>query len=123
MRPRDADKLKAHYGWWGGEGASEEMQENKKTFDTIIGLQPTLDAELIRHWEWISVEERLPKEEEDVYWCYTDAGVMCECRWTDNRFGLGHCGLWGWHAMDVPQYQRVTHWMPLPKPPTDEKEE
>lgn len=36
----DADRLKYHYCWW--EGGSREMtiDEAKKTFDTIIDLQP-----------------------------------------------------------------------------------
>lgn len=69
---------------------------------------------------WISVEERLPKEEAEIYWCYTNMGIMCECRWTNNRFGVGESDKWGWNIMDVPQYQKVTHWMPLPEPPKEE---
>lgn len=85
MRPIDADKLKAHYAWWGSEGASEEMQENKKTFDTIIGLQPTVEAEPIKHGVWIKR--------------YTDGfcnGVrnyemicpFCDYSYLDNHIGL-----------------------------------
>ena len=69
---------------------------------------------------WIPVTERLPKEEE-IYWCYTNMGIMCECRWTNNRWGLGESDKWGWNIMDVPQYQKVTHWMPLPEPPEEER--
>lgn len=38
----DADKLKEHYSWW--EGGSQEMtlDEAKRTFDTIVDLQPTV---------------------------------------------------------------------------------
>ena len=32
----DADKLKKHYAWWDNE--------DKKIFDTIVDLQPTVDA-------------------------------------------------------------------------------
>lgn len=42
MRLIDADKLKAHYAWWGNEYASDELKERKRDFDTIIDLQPTL---------------------------------------------------------------------------------
>ena len=35
-----ADKLKRHYAWWDSPEASDELKENKKTFDTIIDLQP-----------------------------------------------------------------------------------
>lgn len=37
----DADKLKAHYAWWDNE--------DKKIFDTIVDLQPIVDAvEVVR---------------------------------------------------------------------------
>lgn len=36
----DADKLKNHYAWW-GEGGGSGL-EQKKTFDTIVDLQPTI---------------------------------------------------------------------------------
>ena len=39
-----ADKLKRHYSWWGSPEASDELKENKKTFDTIIDLQPEVPA-------------------------------------------------------------------------------
>ncbi len=35
----DADKLKTHYSWW--------TDETKELFDTIINLQPTIEAEPI----------------------------------------------------------------------------
>lgn len=72
-----------------------------------------------RH-RWIPVTERLPKDKKETYWCYTDAGAMCECRWTNDRYGLGASYNWGWNVMDVPQYQKITHWMPLPEPPKEE---
>ena len=45
MRLIDADKLKKHYAWWGGE--------EKEIFDTIVDMQPTIEAEPIRHGRWI----------------------------------------------------------------------
>ena len=44
----DADKLKQHYSWWGGligDDYVSELVEQKKVFDTIIDVQPTVDAE------------------------------------------------------------------------------
>lgn len=121
MRPIDADKLKAHYAWWGSEGASEEMQENKKTFDTIIGLQPTVEVEP----KWIAVEERLPKEWEPVLaMIYIDElpeRPIIDTMWfmgnIDGRNEWRVC----WNSDRVES--DVTHWMPLPKPPTDNKGE
>lgn len=69
---------------------------------------------------WIPVTERLPSEELAFYLCYTDAGIVVECLWTNNKYGLGPFSDWGWRLVDVPQYQKVTHWMPLPEPPKEE---
>ena len=44
----DADKLKQHYSWWGGligDDYVSELVEQKKVFDTIVDVQPTVDAE------------------------------------------------------------------------------
>lgn len=41
----DADRLKAHYCWWAGGSKEMSIDEAKKTFDTIIDIQPTVDAE------------------------------------------------------------------------------
>lgn len=47
----DADRLKAHYCWWAGGSKEMSIDEAKKTFDTIIDVQPTVEAEL-RHGHW-----------------------------------------------------------------------
>lgn len=65
--------------------------------------------------EWIPVSERLPKEEEKTYWVCTDTEYQCECRWTNNRFGIG-VAEWGWSIFDTPQYTKPIAWMPLPEP-------
>ena len=38
-----AEKLKKHYAWWGTSG-NDELEEQKKVFDTIIDLQPTVEV-------------------------------------------------------------------------------
>ena len=67
---------------------------------------------------WIPCGERLPEEEEKSYWVCLDGGGQCQCRWTNNMYGLGanKWDKWGWHVMDKPQYSRVIAWMPLPEP-------
>ena len=52
MRLIDADKLKRHYAWWGSENANGELKERKTDFDIIVDLQPTIEAEPIRHGKW-----------------------------------------------------------------------
>ena len=45
----DADKLKQHYAWWAGGTRETTMDEAKRDFDTIIDVQPTVDAvEVVR---------------------------------------------------------------------------
>ena len=51
----DADKLKAHYAWWKGGSREMTMDEAKSDFDTIVDLQPTIDAEPIKHGRWIEI--------------------------------------------------------------------
>lgn len=68
---------------------------------------------------WHRVEEELPKEEYGTYLVYTDTGYMCSCRWTNNMYGLGESDRWGWSIADVPQFQKVTHWMPIEPPKED----
>ena len=52
MRPIDADKLKKHYSWWKGGTREMTMDEAKNDFDTIVDLQPTVEAEPIKHGRW-----------------------------------------------------------------------
>lgn len=72
---------------------------------------------------WIPVAERLPAAERKHYWVCTDTGYQCECRWTNNLFGFGESGEWGWSIFDIPQYQKVVAWMPLPEPYEPQKEQ
>lgn len=75
----DADRLKAHYCWWAGGSKEMSIDEAKRDFDAIIGVQPTVDAipledyqsmertvnklrvalayaELVRHGHWMPYE-------------------------------------------------------------------
>lgn len=42
MRLIDADALKNHYSWWEGGTKENTLDEQKKIFDTIVNLQPTI---------------------------------------------------------------------------------
>lgn len=66
---------------------------------------------------WIPVSEKVPIKKFNRYWICTNNGYQCQCRWTDDRYGIGVGGLeWGWHIMDVPQYSYVVAWRELPEP-------
>lgn len=80
--------------------------------------------------EWISVDERLPQEHEDVillildeydqiqyahgfYWKYHKADRIV---WNQNADFCTPQGGWDGATMDKDELN-VTHWMPLPPPP------
>lgn len=42
----DADKLKAHYAWWGDNSSERTL------FDAIIDVQPAAD---VVPWEWLEL--------------------------------------------------------------------
>ena len=63
--------------------------------------------------EWISIKDRLP-DERDIYLVYSDGQialgdfVLEEQIWNVQPY----CNSWYWSK------SMVTHWMPLPEPPT-----
>ena len=62
--------------------------------------------------EWISVTERLPESGKE--------SVLIALRW--GEVDIGWCEDGRWRSEFVNEYEdgEVTHWMPLPKPPTGE---
>jgi len=80
-----------------------------------------LDAE--ERQRWIPVTERLPEAERKSFWVCTDTGYQCECRWTNDQFGIRELNEWGWCLFDIPPYQKVVAWMPLPCPYEPPEEE
>ena len=87
----DAERLKTHYCWWAGGGREMTIDEAKKTFDTIIDLQPTVDAvEVVRckdckyylqsNEKCELVDTRLRFYETDKTWTGD-----CFCSWGERR--------------------------------------
>lgn len=104
MRPIDADAMLAEL-----KPVTYEMEHSAVTIADMSNImrdwvkrQPTLTPPN----EWVSVEERLPKEKQRVI-------VRCERVGTSVGWIL-----WGnWMADIGPDAGKVTHWMPLPAPP------
>ena len=81
--------------------------------------------------EWISVDDRLPSDEQDVLviahgWggrlVYVGSHKRVEAQksWlTGITNKSSEWSLWGWSYLKEPM---VTHWMPLPQPPKGERE-
>lgn len=80
--------------------------------DNVCGLPPVTPKQP----GWIPCDVRTPKHVEESYWICTDTGYQCQCRWTNNVFGLGARDEWGWKLLDIPQYSKVVAWQPLPTP-------
>ena len=71
--------------------------------------------------QWIPCTERLPENRRESYWVCTDTGYQCECRWTNNVYGICESDKWGWSIFDVPKYTTVAAWMSLPNPYKEEE--
>lgn len=96
--------------------AQPEVDEIARDIATII--KNTLDMTVIQknvEQHWIPCSKRTPEAKHKSYWVCTDTEYQCECRWTNNRFGIGE-GEWGWSIFDTPQYSKPIAWRPLPKP-------
>ena len=85
--------------YW-GSNTSEEIAEK------LIGQGVTVQ-------EWISVTEMLPEEKVDCIVHYKHA--YCD---NDDYWAIGMCFYDGEKFQIGPAY-KVTHWMPLPKPPKE----
>lgn len=77
---------------------------------------------------WISVKERLP-EKNGEYLAYYHNGLLemrigvVDYQWVDDKFAREACPKEGGypHWYDYADETIVTHWMPLPEPPKEEK--
>lgn len=67
----DADKLKAHYAWWGNNDTSATMKE---VFDSIVGRQPTADVRENIKGEWLEKHHSYADEESPI-----EEWQSCKC--------------------------------------------
>lgn len=85
-----------------------------------IKIEPMPPLEI--RWNWISVKDRLPPENETVlvFLNNQEIELMAYCKYfgylKKENEPIEYC--WGGYngAYDIDQ---VTHWMPLPEPPKD----
>ena len=132
--------------WWHVKGAGnlgcrqvcEEQEENgckgcpiELAFDRLAAYEDTgLAPEEVQQMRWIPVEERLP-EEQGQYIVFADGKVTTDCfcvcndikRWLryDGRLNALYIDPYSSKLTREPPYPRVTHWMPLPAAPKEEK--
>ena len=98
----DADKLKQHYAWWENGTAEMTLDEAKRNFDAIIGVQPTVDIDAITEsHEKIGYDKGF----RDGYAQATvDAEPVRHGHWTylyDGNYKCSECGSW-WTCEDTP---------------------
>lgn len=113
MRPIDADTMLKQLE----PGISDEYDNSlSPVFDILkkwVESQPTIASPN----EWISVNDRLPENCDDVlcwyeYFRYGDYNRMYR------TYGIGHCigGYWGGEVSEGTRC-KVLYWQPLPEPP------
>ena len=90
-----------------GTGYFGSAIENKKIADYLIRQGVTVQ-------EWISVKDRLPEEKVNCIVHYKHA--YCD---NDDYWAIGFCFYDG-EKFRIDLLYKVTHWMPLPKPPEGE---
>ena len=69
--------------------------------------------------EWISIKDRLP-DKADYYlvsWIYDHDAVSGEAWFTNSEWIHPHYG--GDEKENPPEPPEITHWMPIPFPPTE----
>ena len=85
----------------------------------ILMQAPVADVAPMVHGQWISVKDKLPKDERNVLAYYGfNRG--------DGDLGMRFIGVLSYFAFDQNRHWQhegtgltVTHWMPLPEPPTE----
>ncbi len=106
MRPIDADKLIELY--------ANTLDCNIDNCHVSIPVirQNILDMPTVNPYEWISVEDRLPKQKVNCIVYYKHA--YCD----DEYWAIG-VSFYDGNEFHIGLAYKVTHWMPLPTPPTE----
>lgn len=110
MRPIDADELIELYA-----NTPECNIDNCHVCIPVI-RQNILDMPTVNPYEWISVDDMLPEDFKTVLALCKDGGMFVGRRTSWRRWEI-------WTAMKSTRIvsRTVTHWMPLPSPPTEKE--
>jgi hypothetical protein len=88
-----------------------------KSFYSTIMVKAIENSPTVNPYEWISVEDRLPEIYDRVLINYTYEGGYNK---TICAKYIG--GKYGWVIEDDKEGMcKITHWMPLPEPPTEKE--
>lgn len=127
MRPIDADELMICYA------NTPNCNIDDYSVSIPVIRQNILDMPTVNPYEWISVEDRLPEVETTAkgwgdHKVQKSIRVLCACKQKSGKVLVkeGYYELWDY---SVKPYWRipgsidsVTHWMPLPTPPTEKED-
>lgn len=87
----------------------EKGLETYKLDDNTIGVR----------MKWISVKDRLPKEDEKVLILVSDGDISIG-GWRNKKHKVATNGVFLFHDINPYDSPKLcTHWMPLPQPPKD----
>jgi hypothetical protein len=84
--------------------------------DDWTAWQAAIDRHFPGYKGWISVEERLPGDSDGLVLAYLPPNILGTA-WINKAFGDGKTLFWPDQEEDR-EAIGVTHWMPLPDPPT-----
>lgn len=102
MRLIDADALHSEISKW------PESVMYKDWVQSAIATAPTVPA----YEQWISVEDKWPQNGEWILVYLSDGNMICGSYYDAMGFALDY------YYEDMGQ---ITHWMPLPEPPEEDK--
>ena len=139
MRPIDADALIESLGQWqrdaekSPQGYVGLMEFMMALAQAAVAQIPTLTIDDLRkkgEANWISVRERLPKDNQRVLICYKhpcnksvkmlNLAFFQEIGKYDFVDGKRNVFCYDSDDWGHRPYKHVTHWMPLPEPPKEE---
>jgi hypothetical protein len=86
-----------------------------KMFDVALDAAEAISQLEAQQPRWISVGERLPENGQKIIAAFRDGGglIVDQARYSNGEFDFASWAyVWG---------DNVTHWMPLPQPPEEER--
>jgi len=85
------------------------IEQARKVLEILRDKMPTIDG-------WISVKDDLPKEFGEPCIVYNGSSVQYGDYFSNSEWYTPDC-------YESDEIRGVTHWMPLPKPPKEDKED